>query len=60
VDDRLGRAAGVLLGQTGTADAIDATVVAMSQTGDRILTSDANDIARLVAVVGHSMLIVRV
>lgn len=49
VDQRLGREAGVLLGRAGTQDAVDASIVAISRTGDRILTSDASDIAPLVA-----------
>lgn len=58
VDDRLGREAGVLLGQAGTRDAVDASVVAVSATGDRILTGDAGDIRPLVAASGRSILIV--
>ena len=37
VDQQLGREAGVLLGRAGTRDAVDATVVAISRIGDRIL-----------------------
>lgn len=48
LDDDLGRKAGVLLARTGTADAIDAAVVAIARPGDRILTSDPDDIDRLV------------
>ena len=40
VDDRLTRDAGVLLGHAGTADPIDATVVLIAESGDRILTPD--------------------
>lgn len=53
VDQALGRAAGVLLGQAGTSDAVDASVVAMAATGDRILTSDPDDIRPLVAASGR-------
>ncbi|MDA8400358.1 MAG: twitching motility protein PilT [Actinomycetota bacterium] len=49
VDEHIGREAGVLLGRCGSGDAIDATVVAVSETGDVILTSDAGDIEPLVA-----------
>lgn len=35
VDERLGRQAGVLLGRAGATDAVDASVVAVSATGDR-------------------------
>lgn len=47
VDDRLGRAAGALLGAAGTADVIDAAVVLLANDGDDIITSDADDMARL-------------
>jgi hypothetical protein len=42
-----GREAGVLLGEAGTADAVDATVVLLAAPGDRIITSDPGDIGRL-------------
>jgi hypothetical protein len=42
-----GRAAGVLLAAAGTADAIDATVVLLAAPGDRIVTSDPDDLTRL-------------
>ena len=58
VDDRLGRAAGVLLGRAGTEDAVDASVVAVSATGDRIVTSDAADIRRLVIASERSIVVV--
>ncbi|MCP9489852.1 MAG: hypothetical protein MSC31_08235 [Solirubrobacteraceae bacterium MAG38_C4-C5] len=57
VDQHLGREAGVLLGRAGTQDAVDASVVAVSRTGDRILTSDAGDIAPLVAASQRSIFI---
>jgi hypothetical protein len=47
--DALGRASGVLLGATGTADVIDAAVVMLAVDGDVIYTSDPEDIARLAA-----------
>jgi hypothetical protein len=49
VDEQLGREAGLLLGRAGAQDAVDAGVVTVSRTGDRILTSDPDGIARLVA-----------
>lgn len=49
VDRRLGQDAGALLGRAGTKDPADATVVAVTATGDRILTGDPDDIRRLVA-----------
>ena len=57
VDQQLGREAGVLLGQAGTRDAVDASVVAISRTGDRILTGDAGDIALLIAASQRSIFI---
>jgi hypothetical protein len=47
IGDQDGREAGVLLGQAGTADPIDATVVLLANPGDRILTSDPDDLTRL-------------
>ncbi len=57
VDERLGREAGVLLGRAGTRDAVDASVVAISRTGDRIVTSDRADIAPLIAASQRSIFI---
>lgn len=45
----LGRASGVLLGATGTADVFDAALVMLAADGDVIYTSDPEDIARLAA-----------
>src|SRR5262245_12458537 len=42
-----GHDAGVMLGEAGTADAVDATVVLLAAPGDRILTSDPADLGRL-------------
>jgi len=48
VDERLAKAAGVLCGRSGTADAVDAIVVASAaRRGDAVITSDPNDIAAL-------------
>lgn len=58
VDDDLGRQGGVLLGQARLSDAVDASVVAAAATGDRILTSDSDDIRPLVAVSGRSILVI--
>jgi hypothetical protein len=58
VDDHLGRQAGVLLGQAGVTDAVDASVVAVAATGDRLLTSDPDDMRPLVAVSGRSIIVV--
>jgi predicted nucleic acid-binding protein len=58
VDLRMGREAGVLLGRAGRGDAIDATVVAMAATGDRVVTTDPGDIGALAAVSGRAVIIV--
>ncbi|MBS2015991.1 MAG: PIN domain nuclease [Deltaproteobacteria bacterium] len=48
LDDRRARAAGQLCGATGTKDVIDASVVLGARArGDRIFTSDVNDLRRL-------------
>jgi len=59
VDEALARHAGVLLGRSGTSDAIDATVVAIAEDGDEILTSDPDDLARLCASVGRRVAVTR-
>jgi DNA-binding transcriptional MocR family regulator len=48
-----GRAAGVLLAAAGAADAIDATVVLLAAPGDRIVTSDPDDLTRLAAAAAN-------
>jgi hypothetical protein len=53
-----GRQAGVLLGSTGTTDPVDATVVLLAKPGDRILTSDPDDLTRLASAAGNSAVIV--
>jgi len=58
IDEGLGRAAGVLLGIAAATDAVDASVVAVSATGDQILTSDTDDIGPLVAASGRAIRIV--
>ncbi|MGH8907887.1 MAG: hypothetical protein ACRD0K_15545 [Egibacteraceae bacterium] len=50
--------AGVLLGPTGTGDPIDATLVLVIRPDDRILTSDPDDLRRLVAAAGRSVAVV--
>lgn len=58
VDQHVGRDAGVLQGRAGTHDAVDATVVAVASSGDRILTTDPRDMRALVAASGLPMLVV--
>jgi hypothetical protein len=53
-----GRNAGVLQGAAGTADPIDATVVLLAAPGDRILTGDPCDLARLAEAAGNRPVIV--
>ena len=55
-----GGAAGILLARAGTSDAIDAAVVALAEDGDRILTSDPDDIDRLVEAAGLDVEVVAV
>jgi predicted nucleic acid-binding protein len=52
VDDHLGRRAGVLLGRSGTADAVDASVICLAQDGDDVLTSDPGDLLDLARASG--------
>jgi hypothetical protein len=58
VSPRDGREAGMLLGDARSADAIDATVVLLAAPGDRILTSDPGDMARLAEAAGNRAVIV--
>lgn len=58
VDHQDGRDAGVLLGVTGTADPIDATVVLLASPGDRILTSDPEDLTRLAMAAANRAVII--
>ena len=58
VDERLGREAGALLGRNGGGDPIEASVVAIAAVGDRILTSDPEDVSRLVAATERAILVV--
>jgi hypothetical protein len=58
VSQRDGRAAGILQAAAGTSDAIDATVVLLASAGDRILTSDPGDIARLAAAAGNRAVVI--
>ena len=53
LDRSLGRAVGELLARTSSLDVIDAAVVLLSVDGDQIVTSDRDDLARLVAAAGR-------
>jgi hypothetical protein len=46
------RAIGELLGRTGTRDVVDAHVASLVADGDRLLTSDVEDLTRLLAATG--------
>jgi hypothetical protein len=52
LDDRLGKRAGVLLGRSGSADAIDSALVCLAVDGDDILTSDPTDLRGLAEAAG--------
>jgi hypothetical protein len=58
VSQRDGCEAGALLGAAGTSDPVDATVVLLATPGDRILTSDTGDIARLAAAAGNRAVVI--
>jgi len=58
VEQATARAAGVLLGRSGTSDAVDAVLVLLARDGDQILTSDPRDIGRLVTTLGRDVTIV--
>ena len=58
VDESLGREAGVLIGHARTDDPIDATVVLIADHGDRILTSDPDDINHLATAAGKRVAVV--
>ena len=47
----------MLTGRAGTSDAIDAVDVLAAGPGDTILTSDPNDIAKLVATAGTDVFV---
>lgn len=57
--ERLGRAAGELLGVAGLCDVIDAVVVLLSTDGDEIVTVDRDDFAHLVAASGRHVELIR-
>ena len=52
LDNELGKRAGVLLGQAGTKDVIDAAVVLLAVDNDRIFTSDPDDLRPLAVAAG--------
>lgn len=56
----LGKLSGLLLGYAGTSDVIDAALVTLAEDGDRILTSDLEDLVWLADVAGKRIDIIRV
>jgi hypothetical protein len=60
IDADTARSVGVLLGQAHSADVIDAHVAAQAGPGDRVLTSDPEDITTLLRARGIEALVVRV
>jgi hypothetical protein len=59
LDEALGRATGALLARSdGHDDVVDAAIVVLAREGDEILTSDAGDLAALLAASGtHAELV---
>ena len=53
LDEGLGRASGVLLGVTRKSDVLDAALALLAEDGDRIVTSDRDDLETLVAATGR-------
>jgi hypothetical protein len=49
LDDALGRRAGELLSRTRQSDVVDAALVLLASDGDRIVTSDPDDLGALAA-----------
>lgn len=59
-DEAAARRAGALLSQTRARDVVDALVVCLARDGDTILTSDPDDLARLLAATRVRATIVKV
>lgn len=60
LDLALARGAGVLLARSDTRDAIDAAVAVLAEDGDRIVTSDPDDLQALVVASGRRVDVVSV
>jgi hypothetical protein len=60
LDETLGRASGALLAATNRSDVIDAALVLLADDGDRIVTSDPDDIQPLAEATGRHVEIIRV
>lgn len=59
LNEHLGRAAGELIGATGTSDVVDAALVLLAADGDEIVTLDRDDIETLVAATDRHIELVR-
>ena len=59
LDERLGRAAGKLLADSGLADVIDAAVVLLAADGDEIVTVDLDDLEQLAVASGRHVELIR-
>jgi hypothetical protein len=55
LDAGLGKRAGVLLARTGGADVVDAAIAALAADGDRILTSDPEDLVAVMQAAGRDV-----
>lgn len=58
IDEPLARECGVLLGNAGTSDVVDATVALVATDGDAILTSDPADLQHLATTAGRRVRVV--
>ena len=59
LDDALGRKAGELLASSRRSDVIDAALVLLAEDGDRIVTSDPDDLGALASESGRHIELVR-
>ena len=59
LDERLGRAAGELLGSTRMSDVVDAALVVLAADGDEIITLDSDDLKRLAVSAGRHVELIR-
>lgn len=58
VDRQLGQDSGIIAARAEVGDAVDATVVAIANAGDRIITSDPRDMRALVSASRRPILVV--
>lgn len=54
------RAVGVMLGRSGTADVVDASIVDVAEDGDEILTGDPDDIVALATAAAKTLIVTAV